>query len=102
MVGGLTKVAGKDELAAGQSILVEVHGQKIAVFNTGDGYYAIDDTCSHRGGPLSQGQVDGCAVTCPWHGARFDLRTGNVLTPFGKDLATYKVVLEGEDIKIEV
>jgi 3-phenylpropionate/trans-cinnamate dioxygenase ferredoxin component len=101
MMDEFTIVATKGDLAAGQSILVEIHGLKIALFNTGSGYYAISDTCSHRGGPLSQGQLDGFVITCPWHGARFDLRTGNVLTPFGKDLATYKVVIEGEHIKIE-
>jgi len=101
-MGDLTKVAAKGDLLPGESILVEVHGQKIAVFNSGDSYYAISDTCSHRGGPLSQGQVEGTVVICPWHGARFDLRTGKVLTPFGTDLSTYTVVIQGDDIKIEM
>ena len=42
-------------------------------------YYAIGDTCTHRGGPLSEGDVQGTKVTCPWHGAHFDLKTGAVL-----------------------
>ena len=101
-MGDITRVAGKGELGVGQSIVVELGGQKIAVFNSGDGYYAISDTCTHRGGPLSEGHVEGAVVTCPWHGARFDLRTGNVLTPFGKDLSTYNVVIDGDDIKIQM
>jgi nitrite reductase (NADH) small subunit len=75
-MGEITRVTAKDDLQAGQAIVVEVHGQKIALFNTGNGYYAITDTCSHRGGPLSQGQVEGSIVTCPWHRAQFDLKTG--------------------------
>jgi len=46
--------------------------------------------------------VEGTVVICPWHGARFDLRTGKVLTPFGTDLSTYTVVIQGDDIKIEM
>ena len=101
-MGDLTKVAAKSDLPSGASMLVEVHGQKIALFNSNGCYYAISDTCNHRGGPLSQGQVEGIIVICPWHGARFDLGTGRVQTPFGKDLPTFKVVIEDNDIKIEM
>ena len=66
-------------------------------------YYAIDDTCTHRGGPLSEGEVDGTTVTCPWHGARFDVRNGTVLNPpAAKGVCSYSVRVDGNDIKVEV
>jgi nitrite reductase/ring-hydroxylating ferredoxin subunit len=65
--------------------------------------YAIGDTCTHRGGPLSEGDVQGARVTCPWHGADFDLKTGAALgPPARKGVPSYKVVVEGDDIKVEV
>jgi nitrite reductase/ring-hydroxylating ferredoxin subunit len=65
-------------------------------------FYAIGDTCTHKGGPLSQGKVLDWTVTCPWHGAQFDIRTGNVLTPPAPSgVPSYKVVVEGDEIKVE-
>src|SRR5229473_8213267 len=61
--------------------LVEVAGKRIAIFNLGGKYYAIEDTCPHRGGPLSEGMLAEDEVICPWHGSRFKVRTGAVLTP---------------------
>jgi 3-phenylpropionate/trans-cinnamate dioxygenase ferredoxin component len=70
------KVATTDELEDQQAKLVEVEGQKIALFRVGEAFHALSDTCTHRGGPLSEGTVEGAEVTCPWHGARFDIKTG--------------------------
>ena len=99
----LTKVGSTTDIAPGESIAVEVEGQRIAVFNVNGVFYAIGDTCTHRGGPLSQGKVNGATVTCPWHGAKFDIRTGSVLSPPAPaGVASYKVVIEGGEIKIEV
>ena len=75
------KVATSDELEDQQAKLVEVEGQKIALFRAGEAFYALSDTCTHRGGPLSEGTVEGTEVTRPWHGARFDLKGGAVLGP---------------------
>jgi 3-phenylpropionate/trans-cinnamate dioxygenase ferredoxin subunit len=61
--------------------LVEVGGQKIAIFNLGGHYYAIEHTCPHHGGPLAEGMVAGDEVICPWHGSRFNIKTGAVLSP---------------------
>jgi len=52
---------------------VEVGGQRIAIFNVGGKYWAIEDTCPHRGGPLSEGMLAENEVICPWHGSRFNL-----------------------------
>ena len=75
------KVARTDEILSGRAKLVEANGQEIAVFNIDGAFHAIDNTCSHVGGPLSEGELDGCEVTCPWHGAVFDVTTGQVLGP---------------------
>ena len=102
-MGELVKVAGKQDVAPGSSTVVEVRGQKVAVFNVEGTFYAIGDTCTHRGGPLSEGEVSGTTVTCPWHGAQYDLKTGGVLTPPApQGVASYKVVLEGDDVSIEL
>ncbi len=64
-------------------------------------YYAIADTCTHRGGPLSEGAVEGTVVSCPWHGATFDVTTGNVLgPPAAEGVAHYNVQVDGNDIKV--
>ena len=59
--------------------LVEVDGRAIAVFNVDGAFHAIDDVCTHDGGPLAEGELIGCEIECPRHGARFDVRTGRPL-----------------------
>ena len=68
-----TKVATVEEIPPGTARQFTVNGRKLALFNVGGAVYAIDDTCTHRGGPLSEGLVAGTKVTCPWHGAVFDV-----------------------------
>ena len=66
-------------------------------------FHALSDTCTHRGGPLSEGTVEGAEVTCPWHGARFDIKTGAVMgPPAGREVRSYPVRVTGADIEIEV
>lgn len=97
------KVATTDELEDQQAKLVEVEGQKIALLRVGGTFYALSDTCTHRGGPLSEGEVEGTEVTCPWHGAKFDLRTGGVLGPPARTgVKSYPVKVTGSDIEIEL
>lgn len=96
-------VAEVSEIEAGKSKCVEVNGKKIAVFNVDGQYYAIDDRCSHAGGPLSDGDVSEGEVTCPWHGAVFQLKTGKVCSgPAQKDLAVYPVKIENGKILLEL
>jgi len=81
---------------------VELDGRHIALFNIEGCFYAVEDNCTHRGGPLSQGQVSGTAVMCPWHGAQFDLATGNAMRPpASRGVTVYRVIVDGGDIKIE-
>jgi len=96
------KVAKTSDVPVGKAKCVEVAGQKVALFNVDGKYYAIADTCTHRGGPLSEGEVEGTAVTCPWHGASFDLTTGGAMNPPARvGVACFRVQVTGEDISIE-
>ncbi|TMQ17826.1 MAG: non-heme iron oxygenase ferredoxin subunit [Candidatus Rokuibacteriota bacterium] len=73
---GKTKVAEVADLPDGQGRVVDVAGRTLAVFNVGGTFYAIDNTCPHRGGPLGEGDTEGPIVICPWHGWRWDVTTG--------------------------
>ncbi|MCI0453790.1 MAG: non-heme iron oxygenase ferredoxin subunit [Candidatus Dadabacteria bacterium] len=102
-MGNLFEVAKIGDIEPGQGMLVEVQGKEIALFNCDGSYYAIDNVCTHVGGPLSEGELEGDRVTCPWHGAEFDVKTGEVLGPPAKNsVRSYKVEVEGDSIKIEV
>jgi 3-phenylpropionate/trans-cinnamate dioxygenase ferredoxin subunit len=97
------KVATIDELPSGVAKLVEVNQKRIALFNVGGRCYAIDDTCPHRGAPLSEGDVEGETVVCPWHGAIFELATGEVKRyPASVGVTTYEVRLEDGAISIAI
>jgi len=97
------KVATTSELAPGQAKRVEAQGKKLALFNVGGSYHAIDDTCTHRGGPLSEGQLDGNVVTCPWHGAKFNITTGEVLgLPARAGVASFRTRVSGPDVEVEL
>ena len=102
-MANLVKVADKGSLLPGKGMAAEVNGLRIAIFNVDNQYYAIDDACSHAGGSLSEGNLDGAKVMCPWHGAEFDVKTGEALSPPAFDgIKTYPVKVEGQDIKIEI
>ena len=97
------KVATTNEVEPGQSRLVDVKGKPIVLFNVDGKFFAVDNTCTHRGGPLAEGAISGHEVTCPWHGARFDVRTGEVAgPPAQKGVARYGVRVTGTDVEVEV
>jgi 3-phenylpropionate/trans-cinnamate dioxygenase ferredoxin component len=92
------------DFTLGKMQKVTVDGKDILVTNIDGNYYAINDTCTHAGASLSEGNLDGTIVTCDWHGAKFDCKTGK-LSAFPakiKDLNLYKVVVESENIFLEV
>ena len=96
------KVATCSELPPGGKKLVEVNDRAIAVFNVDGGFYAIDDVCTHDGGPLAEGDLKGCEIQCPRHGARFDVRTGKALCfPAFEPVTTHRVEVRGEEIFVE-
>ena len=75
------QVAPAASIANGDYAQIEIDGSLVAVFNVSGEFYAIDDICTHDGGELAGGAMDGDVVICPRHGARFCLRTGAALTP---------------------
>ncbi len=97
------KVATSDELPPGGKKLIEVDGRAIALFRVGNDYYAIDDVCTHDGGPLAEGELSGCEITCPRHGARFDVITGRALSmPAIEPVAVHGVLVRGDDIYVAI
>jgi len=94
------KVANKSEVKEDQGKLVNVNGKELALFNIKGEFFAIENICPHRGGPLSEGFLEGNNVNCPWHSWQFDVKTGqNIMPGIGK-LNTYKVLVEGEEVFI--
>ena len=97
------KVAGRAELPPGGKKLVDLDGRAIAIFNVDGAYFAIDDVCTHDGGPLAEGTLEGAAIRCPRHGARFDVRTGKALGfPAFEAVDTHTVEVRGDDIFVAV
>src|SRR5437870_7875325 len=97
------KIAKVGEVVPGQAKLIEVNGREIALFNIAGAFHALDNSCTHVGGPLCEGEIDGAEVTCPWHGAVFDVTTGAVLgPPAGAPVSRYNVRIEGPDIAVEI
>jgi len=101
-VGQFIKVAARTEVPEGTGTIVEVAGRKIALFNVGGVFHAIDNTCKHRGGPLGEGELDGVNVTCPWHGWEYDVTTGANLDDPNIKVACFAVRTDGDDILVEV
>ena len=96
-------VATINDIPPGHAKLVEVNGNEIALFNIGGTFHAIDNSCTHVGGPLCEGEVNGAEVTCPWHGAVFDLSTGRALGPPAHEAVNrYEVRIEGSDVQIDL
>ncbi len=97
------KVATMQEVPAGKSKQVKVAGKMLALFNVNGTFYSIDDTCPHRGAPLWEGELEGQYVTCPWHGACFDVATGAHLCPPARgDVAAYKVQIVGDEVQVDL
>ncbi|MFN4218770.1 MAG: non-heme iron oxygenase ferredoxin subunit [Candidatus Bipolaricaulia bacterium] len=95
------KLARVSELAPGQYTSIEVEGERIALFNIDGRFYALKDVCTHDGGILTGGTLQGYIIECPRHGAQFDVRTGAVIRlPAYVGVQTYPVSIEGNDVFI--
>lgn len=93
------------ELPEGEVMAVEVEGKAVCLAHCDGEIYAFADNCSHRDFPLSQGELDtdDCSITCEWHGAQFDIRTGKALClPATKPIAVYACRVEGGEIQVDV
>jgi nitrite reductase/ring-hydroxylating ferredoxin subunit len=98
-----TKAANVGDLPPGQAKQVTLSGKSLALFNVGGTFYAIDNECPHRNGPLAEGQVSGTEVECPWHGARFNLTSGAHLSPpASQGVGAYKVQVVGDEVQVDV
>lgn len=96
-------VAVQTELAAGQMRVYEVAGKSVLLCHTEEGYFAVDNTCSHDDGPLEGGELDGCEIECPRHGARFDARTGTALClPAVTGIRHYPTRIQGNEVQIKM
>ena len=96
-------VAQVSEAPPGTISVHEVDGVRIALCNVNGRFYAIDDVCTHDGGPLDQGELQGNLVECPRHGAKFDVTNGRaVVLPAVRPVQTYKVEVDGDDVKVDV
>ena len=102
MEGDFVKVAETKDVQASQMIAVEVNGEKVCIANVDVRYYAIGNVCTHMGGPLAEGKLEEHVVQCPWHGSRFDIRTGEVVRPPAiRPEPTYEVKEENNNILIK-
>jgi 3-phenylpropionate/trans-cinnamate dioxygenase ferredoxin subunit len=98
---GFMTVAKVGEIPAGGVKIVRLEDREIAVFFLDGAYYAMDDVCTHDGGPVAEGLIDGDVIECPRHGARFDIRTGAALSmPATVPVQTYPVRVEGDEIQV--
>jgi len=90
-----------NELATGEWRVVELDDIDVAVFNIDGEYFAIEDTCTHDGGCLTGGRIEGNIIECPRHGAQFNIKTGTVLSPPAyEDLQTFAVRLNNGMLQI--
>jgi 3-phenylpropionate/trans-cinnamate dioxygenase ferredoxin component len=92
-----------DDLPAGERLMIDLDDKPVVIFNLAGGYYAIDDVCTHDDGPLGEGEVEGCEIICPRHGARFDVRTGKVLAlPAVQGVQAYPIRVKDGRLEIGV
>jgi glycine betaine catabolism B len=96
------KVAEIKDFQASLMMAVEVNGEKVCIANVEGRYYAIGNVCTHMGGPLAEGEIEGFEVQCPWHGSKFDIRTGNVVRPPAmREEPTYEAKVEDNNILVK-
>ena len=96
------KVASTSDLKPGENKVVEANGEQVALFNVDGEFFAISNTCLHKGGPLGEGYLESDVVICPWHGWRYNVKTGaNVVMPTAK-VPCYQVKVDGSDILVSL
>jgi len=91
------------DVAEGGRAVFEVEGRFVAVFHVGGRFYVLDDCCTHDGGPLGEGRLEGFTIICPRHGAKFDIRDGRVLSmPAVADTQSFPVKVEGDEVLVRL
>ena len=102
-VAGFVTAARASEIPVGQFKPAVVEGKRLLICHAETGFYAIDDTCTHDDGPLADGWLEGTAIECPRHGARFDVATGKVLClPAAVPINSYRVRAAGDAVQVNV
>ncbi len=98
-------IAGKvSDIPSGKMIKISVDGKELMIANIDGDFCAMDDTCTHSGSSLSEGSLEGCIVTCGWHKAEFDCKTGKLFKFPAKinDLESYNVTVESDSVFVEM
>jgi 3-phenylpropionate/trans-cinnamate dioxygenase ferredoxin subunit len=97
------RIAKVSDLSDPGKLLIEVDDRLVALFHVGGQFYAIDDVCTHDGGPLAEGRLEDHTIACPRHGAKFDIRTGQALTmPATQPTASHEVKIDGDDVFVKL
>ncbi|MGH7259684.1 MAG: Rieske (2Fe-2S) protein [Nitrospiraceae bacterium] len=95
-------VAKLADVPPGQCLAVEVEGTGVALCNVGGTIYALDNCCPHAGGPIGEGTIEGDCVECPWHGWRYNVKTGERTENPQIKVDCYPVHVEGDAIQVDV
>ena len=90
------------DVPPGEGRVVEADGRTLALFNVSGAFYALDNSCSHRGGPLGEGDLDGTVVVCPWHAWRWDVTSGANMNNPAVKMACFPVSLEGDQVWVDL
>ena len=97
------RVCRASDIAEGDRKVFELEGRFVAVFHVAGGFYALDDCCTHDGGPLGEGKLEAFTVTCPRHGATFDIRDGRALSmPAVAPTPSHQVKVEGGEVLVQL
>jgi nitrite reductase (NADH) small subunit len=99
-VGQLHAVARVEDLPPGRAMAATAGETEVAVFHCEEGFFATQSRCLHLQGPLGRGRLEGCVLTCPWHGWQYDVRTGENEFDRALKLETYEVVVEDGEVKL--
>jgi 3-phenylpropionate/trans-cinnamate dioxygenase ferredoxin component len=99
----LVKVAKVSDFPDPGKMLVEVDDRLVALFKVNGQFFAIDDVCTHDGGPLAEGKLEDHTIACPRHGAKFDIRTGKALTmPATQPTVAHQVRIMGDEVFVKL
>ena len=101
-MSNFVKVASTNDLKPGENKVVNVNGNEVALFNVDGQFFATTNVCPHKGGPLGEGILEGDVISCPWHGWKFNVKTGvSPVVPTAK-VPSYEVKVEGSDVMVSV
>jgi len=97
------QVSDTTDIESESSVSIEVNGIDILICNTEEGFFAVQDLCTHALTPLCGGHIQGILISCPLHGAVFNLKTGEVMSPPAfEELKTFQLKIEGTSISVEI